>query len=77
MIQILILIKGRPDLLFVCADDLTVLKCLFDRPKDWVDIHGMSRAGSVDLDTVIQRVAAIVGVRDHRIDRLKNLARPK
>ncbi len=65
---------GRP-LTFVCADDLAVLKALFDRPKDWLDIDAMRRAGSVELSTVIERVAAIVGSTDHRIDRLHDLAR--
>lgn len=56
---------------FVCADDLAVLKSLFDRAKDWADIAAMSDAGSLDLDTVIERVATIVGGDDARVDRLR------
>ena len=33
----------------VSATDLTVLKALFDRPKDWVDIADMVAFGSVDV----------------------------
>lgn len=42
----------RP-LRIVSATDLTVLKALFDRPKDWVDIGEMVAAGSVDLGLAI------------------------
>ena len=56
---------------FVCADDLAVLKSLFYQAKDWVDIAAMSDAGSLDLDTVIERVATIVGGDDARVDRLR------
>ena len=58
---------------FVCADDLAVLKCLFDRPKDWVDITAMRDAGSLTLPAVIERVAMIVGGEDARTDRLRQL----
>ena len=40
---------------FICADDLAVLKALFDRPKDWLDIAEMVSAGSVHLGVVSAR----------------------
>ena len=58
---------------FVCADDLAVLKSLFDRPKDWLDIAAMVQAGSLHIPTVIGRVADIVGSGDERIARLGSL----
>lgn len=59
---------------FVAADDLAVFKSLFDRPKDWLDIAAMIAAGSVDLDVVCNRVAAVVGEDDERIVRLRALS---
>ena len=37
---------------FLAANDLAVLKALFDRPKDWLDIAAKADAGSVDFDAV-------------------------
>jgi hypothetical protein len=45
----------------ITATDLTVFKALFDRPKDWVDITEMLRAGAVDRDEALRWVAEIVG----------------
>ncbi len=38
---------------FVCATDLAVFKALFNRPKDWVDIDSMLRAGTVDEEEAL------------------------
>jgi hypothetical protein len=45
----------------ITATDLTVFKALFDRPKDWVDITEMLRAGAVDREEALRWVAEIVG----------------
>ena len=61
---------------FVGADDLAVLKSLFDRPKDWLDIAAMLSAGSIDVAVVADRIAAIVGEDDDRLRRLAELVTP-
>lgn len=59
---------------FICADDLAVLKALFDRPKDWLDIAEMVSAGSVQLGLVRERLLGLVG-EDERAARLFELGR--
>jgi hypothetical protein len=56
---------------FLAANDLAVFKALFDRPKDWIDIAAMAAAGSIEVDIVCERVAAVVGSDDHRLARLR------
>ena len=57
---------------FLAADDLTIFKALFNRPKDWIDIEAMVQAGSVDLATVIGTLDRLIG-DDPRLDRLESL----
>lgn len=45
----------------VGATHLTVLKAMFNRPKDWVDIAGMVDAGSVDTDAALAWTAELLG----------------
>ncbi len=58
----------------VSATDLTILKALFDRSKDWVDIEDMLRHGSVDVDEVFSWLRVLLGEADTRIARLRTLA---
>lgn len=63
------------EVLILSATDLTIFKALFDRPKDWVDIQAMLDAhdSSVDLADAAHWVARIVGERDPRVRRLREL----
>lgn len=58
----------------VSATDLTIFKALFDRPKDWVDIGELLRAGKVDQEEVLTWIGEIVGVDDQRIAHLRAVA---
>ena len=58
----------------VNATDLTILKALFDRSKDWVDIEAMLHRGGVDIDHATAWLTILVGEDDTRIARLHNLA---
>lgn len=58
----------------VSATDLTILKALFDRSKDWVDIEDMLRHGNVDVDEVLSWLRVLLGDADTRIARLRTLA---
>ena len=54
---------GEP-LPFLTAEDLTVFKLVFDRPKDWVDIEAMLQAGSLrDLAYVERKALEMKGPR--------------
>ncbi|MGJ9412668.1 nucleotidyl transferase AbiEii/AbiGii toxin family protein [Aeromicrobium sp. CF4.19] len=65
---------GGVELAIVTATDLTILKALFDRAKDWVDIEAMLQRGTVDVDEVQAWLAELLGADDSRIDRLRRLA---
>jgi hypothetical protein len=42
---------------FLAADDLVVFKLSFNRPKDWVDIDAMIRAGTpIQIEAVAERL---------------------
>ena len=58
----------------VSATDLTILKVLFDRSKDWVDIEDMLRHGGVDVDDALDWLEALLGESDSRIARLRSLS---
>lgn len=45
----------------VSATHLTVLKAMFGRPKDWVDISSMLEAGSVDTDAALAWTVELLG----------------
>lgn len=59
----------------VSATDLTVLKALFDRRKDWADIEELLRSGAVDLQEVRRWLTDIVGADDRRLRTLQEVAR--
>jgi hypothetical protein len=58
----------------VSATDLTILKVLFDRSKDWVDIEAMLRHSTVDVDDAVAWLTVLLGAADTRIERLLRLA---
>lgn len=63
---------------FISATHLAVLKALFDRPKDWVDILEMMRSNSVDVHLAIGWLSTFTSERDERTARMRafGLARP-
>ena len=64
---------GPTQLPYVSATHLTVLKALFDRPKDWVDIQEMLWAGTVDVERSLGWLVRLLG-DDDRIPRLRAMA---
>jgi hypothetical protein len=53
---------SRRELRFLSAEDLTVFKISFGRPKDWVDIEAMLAAGTpVDPDYVERQLVRFKG----------------
>lgn len=63
---------------FISATHLAVLKALFDRPKDWVDILEMMKFKSVDVHKAIGWLSTFTSERDERTARMRSfaLARP-
>ncbi len=63
------------DLPFISAEDLTIFKIRFDRPKDWVDIEAMVDAGPLDVEYVQRWVLHLGGEGEWpRLQRLLALA---
>ena len=58
---------------FLACRDIAVFKVFFDRTQDWADLEQMAAAGTLDIDTVAAVIAAHLGPRDSRIDRLRSL----
>lgn len=54
----------------ISATDLTILKALFSRAKDWADIEELLTFGGVDLQEVHHWLVALVGDDDRRLPRL-------
>jgi hypothetical protein len=69
---------GETSLPFISATHLAVLKALFDRPKDWVDILEMMKFGTVDIQHALGWLTTMTAERDERPARLRAfaLARP-
>ena len=64
------------DLPFISAEDLTIFKIRFDRPKDWVDIQSMIDAGPLDADYIERWVLYLGGEREWpRLQRFLELTR--
>ncbi len=63
------------DVPFLSCSDLAVFKAFFDRTKDWADLEEMAAAGTLDVDRVVGVLTRYLGGVDHRIDRLRALAR--
>ncbi len=55
------------------ATHLTVLKAMFDRSKDWVDIEEMLDERSVDAPEALRWLAEILGADHHAYRRLAAL----
>lgn len=51
---------------FLSATHLTIFKSLFARPKDWLDVEAMLRAGTVDVGEVRRWLELLVGPDDDR-----------
>jgi len=65
---------GEGDAIHVLsAEDLTVFKCIFDRPKDWRDLAELVYAQSGELDDVyiVSWLERIVGRDDARFTRFE------
>lgn len=62
------------ELPFLDCSDLAVFKGFFARPKDWVDLDEMLRAGSLDVARVLGVLVHHLGPADFRIERLRDLA---
>lgn len=56
--------------------DLTILKALFDRTRDWADIEEMVESGSPDVPEALAWLDAIVGADDPRVARLRSIEPP-
>ena len=65
---------GDTELPYISATHLTVLKALFNRSKDWVDIESMLRHGSVDVPRAIGWLVALQGPDEHAPARLRALS---
>lgn len=63
---------GETELPYISATHLTVFKVLYDRPKDWVYIEEMVRAGTVDAPKALGWLVTLLG-DDARIARLRAL----
>jgi hypothetical protein len=55
------------------ATELMVFKAFFDRTKDWADIEEMVAVGSADAHEALGWLVDLLGVDDHRVDRLRTL----
>jgi hypothetical protein len=66
-------LRGDYTLPVIAAAHLTVFKVLFDRPKDWVDIADMLKAGTVDVAEALYWVQELLGVGHPSFDRLAAL----
>ncbi len=63
------------DLPVLGALELCVFKAFFDRTKDWADIEAMLGVGSVDIPLALGWLVDLLGVDDHRVERLSRLTR--
>lgn len=62
---------GGGQLPFISATHLAVLKALFDRPKDWVDIMEMMRVQVIDVPHAVGWLASMTSERDERTARMR------
>ena len=63
------------DVPFLACRDLAVFKAFFDRTRDWADLEDMAAAGTLDVEAVLGVVVRHLGGADHRVERLRSLAR--
>ena len=55
--------------------ELAVFKAMFDRTRDWADIEAMLAAQTLDVDTVRERLVAMLGQPHPRLGRLDEAVR--
>jgi hypothetical protein len=65
---------GNSQLPYVSATHLTVLKAMFNRPKDWIDIESMLRRRTVDVPRAIGWISHLLGPEDSRAALVRALA---
>ncbi|MHB8465958.1 MAG: hypothetical protein ACYDH6_07915 [Acidimicrobiales bacterium] len=56
---------------FLACSDLAVFKAFFDRRRDWADLEEMVVARSIDVERVVDVLAAHLGADDPRIAQLR------
>ena len=63
--------RERP---YISATHLTVLKAMFNRSKDWVDIESMLRHGSVDVQRAIGWLVTLQGPDEEAPARIRAMS---
>jgi hypothetical protein len=60
----------------VAPEHLVIRKAMLDRPKDWLDIEAIFTASRpLDLEAIESWVCRLAGAGDHRVTKLRELAR--
>ncbi|MCX6515610.1 MAG: nucleotidyl transferase AbiEii/AbiGii toxin family protein [Actinobacteria bacterium] len=65
---------GDRELPYISATHLTVLKAMFNRSKDWVDIESMLRHGSVDVQRAIGWLVTLKGPDEEAPARIRAMS---
>ena len=65
---------GGTELPYISATHLTILKAMFNRNKDWVDIEAMLRHGSVDVQRAIGWLVTLLGPDEEAPARIRALS---
>lgn len=65
---------GERELPYISATHLTVLKAMFNRSKDWVDIESMLRHGSVDVQRAIGWLVTLKGPDEEAPARIRAMS---
>ncbi len=65
---------GERELPYISATHLTVLKAMFNRSKDWVDIESMLRHGSVDVQRAIGWLVTLQGPDEEAPARIRAMS---
>jgi len=66
-------LEGRQIPILDCAS-LVIFKSLFDRPKDWADIHAVLSATPEDVEIAARTLADLVGQEDPAFKRLAEIS---
>lgn len=65
---------GNTELPYISATHLAVLKAMFNRNKDWVDIEAMLIHGSVDVSRAIGWLVILLGIDSEAPARIRALS---
>lgn len=65
---------GNTELPYISATHLVVLKAMFNRSKDWVDIEAMLVHGSVDIPRAIGWIVTLLGDDSDALTRIRALS---